>query len=461
MAKGWHDLLDERADAHIQELFELLRIPSVSTDSAHRQDVRDAASWVADRLRSAGVPVVDIVESRGHPAVIGEWLAGPARPTILVYGHFDVQPVDPVELWSTPPFEPTVRDGRVYARGAADMKGNLLTVIQGMEAIADANDGRLPVNMRFLFEGEEEIGSPILLQIVRENRTRLMADAVVSADGGLSGPDVPGVTVSLKGLGGCQVNLRTARTDLHSGAYGSIIPNAVQSLVQLAATFHDAGGKVLVEGFYDDVVDLTSAERDEIARLPDDDAELLATTGVERFWGEPGWSTRERRGARPTLDMNGIWGGFQGAGTKTVTPNEAHLKITCRIVANQEPEAVIDFVRAHVVAHCPPGASVEVIALPGSARPYSLDRDNLVHGAVTDVLRELFHTEPLIERSGGTVPATGLFRTELGLETATMGWAQPDAQIHAPNEWYVLADHLRGRAGFAALIERLANSTIR
>lgn len=451
----WRTRLDQRQEEHLTELVDLLSVPSVSTDPERRHDVRRAATIVADRLRRAGVPDVLIAESAGHPAVIGQWLVDEAQPTILIYGHYDVQPAEPLELWETDAFEPAVRDGKLYARGSADMKGNLLTAIQGVEATVATNGGLPPINVKFIFEGEEEIGSPNLRAIVREHRDQLMADAVVSADGGQHGPGLPSQSVALKGLGGCQVNLTTARSELHSGMYGATVPNAVQSLVQLAATFHDAAGRVTVDGFYDKVKDLTPEERAEIAAVPFDEAELKREVGLDELWGEVGWTPRERQWGRPTLDMNGIWGGFQGDGVKTVTPREAHLKITCRLVPDQDPVEVVEQIRRHVNAHRPPGATIEVVSLPGSAKPFVLDRSNPVHLAIGDVLRNLFGKEPLVVRTGGTVPATGIFKDELGIDTATLGWSMPGSGAHAPNEWYRIEDFFLGRVGYAALIDRL------
>jgi len=454
----WKALLVEREDEHLNELMELLRIPSVSTDPARGGDVKAAADVVRRRLLRAGVPTVDIVQTPLHPVVIGEWLAGHDKPTVLVYGHYDVQPEAPVDLWETPAFEPTVRDGKLYARGASDMKGNLLTAIQGVEAIAEANGGQPPINVKFIFEGEEEIGSPNLRDVVRDNKERLAADAVLSADGGQFAFDTPSLTVSLKGLGGCQVNLRTANTDLHSGMFGAKVPNAVQSLVQLAATFHDRSGRIAIEGFYDNIVDLTEQERAEIALVAEDDDALKTTLGIDSLWGETGWTAREREWGRPTLDMNGIWGGFQGDGIKTVTPCEAHLKITCRLVPNQTPEDVVGRIRAHVDKNRPPGSTAEVVPVPGSATPFAIDRDNPVHKAAAVVLTELFGKPPVITRSGGTIPATGIFQDELGIDTVNYAWAMPGSGAHAPNEWYRIEDFFRGRVGYAALIDYLGDN---
>jgi len=451
----WKDDLAARESEHLAELVELLRMPSVSTEPVHANDVKHTAEWVAARLRKAGVPEVVIAGSKGHPAVLGRWHVADDQPTILIYGHYDVQPVEPLELWEASPFEATVKDGVIVARGSSDMKGNLLTAVQGVEAVARANGGQPPINVSFILEGEEEIGSPHFRDILREHKDFLAADAVISADGSQFSEDTPSLSVSLKGLGGVQVNLTTANTDLHSGSYGAWVPNAVQSLVQLAATFHDKDGRVQVAGFYDKVRELTPEERAEVALLPIDEDEAKRNLDVDALWGEAGFSPRERQWTRPTLDLNGIWGGFQGEGVKTVTPRQAHLKITCRLVADQDPAEIVELIRAHVEANRPPGAKVEVVPLPGSARPYAVDRAHPVFGAVRDVLTELYGKEPVIVRTGGTVPATGIFQDELGVETITLGWGLPDSKAHAPNEWYRVVDYNRGRVGYAMLLERL------
>lgn len=453
---SWRDDLKQSADAHLDELKELLRIPSVSTDPARQLDVRRAAEWIARRLTTAGVPDVQITSNEGHPAVIGRWVVDDELPTVLIYGHYDVQPEEPVELWTTPPFEPTIEGDILYARGSSDMKGNLLTAVQGVEACARNHGGQPPVNVKFVFEGEEEIGSPHFAQILREHHDFLKADAVVSADGAQLGQDTPSLSVSLKGMKPCQINLRTATTDLHSGSFGAWVPNAVQSLVQLAATFHDENGRVMVDGFYDRVRGLTDDERAEIAAVGMDEVAEAEKLGVSSLWGEAGYTARERQWARPTLDMNGIWGGFQGEGTKTVTPCEAHLKVSCRLVPDQDPNEIVNMIRAHCEKHCPPGTTIEVVPADGAARPYVINRSDPIFGAVKDVLTELYGKEPLITRNGGTVPATGIFQDEFGVETLAMAWAAPDSRAHAPNEWYSVSAYLLGREAYAMLLERLA-----
>jgi acetylornithine deacetylase/succinyl-diaminopimelate desuccinylase-like protein len=373
---------------------------------------------------------------------------------VLVYGHFDVQPVDPLNLWESAPFDPQIRDGSIYARGVADMKTNLLTLIQAVEALAKT-DGQPPVNLTFLFEGEEEIGSPNLPKVVAAERERLACDVALSADGGMAGSDQPALLVGLKGICAVQVDLRTGSTDLHSGSYGAAVPNAVQTLVQLAKTFHTEDGRVAVEGFYDAVRELTPEERAEIAAIPYDEAEFKDEAGVSTLWGEPGYSVLERRWARPTLDFNGIWGGFEGEGTKTVTPCEAHLKITCRLVVDQEPKDIVALLQRHVEKHCPPGVTAKVAVQETGARPYAIRRDNKAFEVAGKVMAEIYGTEPWIVRSGGSVPITEVFQRELGVDTVTIGFGLPGSRVHAPNEWFHVGDFDRAREVYAAYFAAL------
>jgi acetylornithine deacetylase/succinyl-diaminopimelate desuccinylase-like protein len=338
------------------------------------------------------------------------------------------------------------------------MKANLLTLVQAVEALATTH-GHPPVNLTFLFEGEEEIGSPNLPAVIRAHRDRLKADIALSADGGMSGPDTPSLTVALKGIMSCQVDLRTSSTDLHSGSYGAAVPNAVQSLVRLAATFHDVTDRVAVAGFYDDVIPMNDTDREELAAVPFNEEEFRAEAGVDALWGESGFTPLERRWTRPTLDFNGIWGGFQGDGTKTVTPAEAHLKITCRLVPDQDPEQILRLIERHIEQHTPPGATVTVRGAAGSARPYSVDRNTPALATARTVLREIYGKDPLIVRAGGTVPITEVFKRELGIDTVTLGWGQPGSRAHAPNEWYRVADFAIARRTFAHFFESLAGDS--
>lgn len=454
----WVHYLAEQADRFDRELFEFLRIPSISTSPDHARAVRQAAEWTATRLQRAGVPEIELIETVLHPVVYGRWEIDPDKPTLLLYGHYDVQPPEPLDLWDTPPFEPTVREGRLYARGSADMKTDLLAMIQAIEAFTETTGGP-PVNLIILFEGEEEIGSPNLPSIVRQRKASLATDAILSGDGGMHGPDTPSLSVGFKGLAGCQINLRTGSTDLHSGSYGAAVPNAIRCLVTLAASFHNADGSVAVSGFYDDVRPLTEADREELARVPVDEQQFQQEAGAYALAGEEGYTLLERRWTRPTLDMNGIWGGFTGEGAKTVTPCEAHLKITCRLVPDQDPDRIIELIQQHVEEHTPTGARATVEPLPGKARPFVLERSNPALQTAVRVLEEIYGKEPIFVRSGGTVPITEVFTRELGVGTVTIGFSMPGSRAHAPNEWFRMDDLPTARRAYAAFYEALGSPT--
>lgn len=443
-------------EAHLAAFVDWLRIPSISALTEYSAEVERGAEWVATALRQAGVPEVAVLPTRGWPAVIGRWHVADDRPTVLIYGHYDVQPADPLELWTSPPFEPAIRDGKMYARGAADMKGNYLAVIQAIAAFA-ATAGQPPLNVSFICEGEEEIGSPSLPAFLQAERERLACDVILSADGGMTGPDTPSLTVALRGLASCQIDLRTGGTDLHSGQFGAIVPNAARELAKLLASLHDDQGRVAVAGFYNDVRDLTVEDRAEIAAVPIDEEMLLTQSGTYALIGEAGYSVLERRWARPTLDLNGSWSGFQGEGSKTVTPCQAHAKITCRLVPDQDPARILDCIERHVASHLPPGVEATVHRFPGSAWPFSLRRDHPALQAAKQTLRDAYGREPLIVRSGGTVPATSLFQEELGADTVTLAFMLPDSRAHAPDEWFRLSDFRlapRVYAAFLAAVSR-------
>jgi acetylornithine deacetylase/succinyl-diaminopimelate desuccinylase-like protein len=446
--------LEEHDARHLEELKEFLRIPSVSSLPEHRDDVRHAAEWVADRLRELGAQGVELLPTGGNPVVYGEWPAPEGAPTALLYGHYDVQPPDPLDLWESPPFEPTVRDGKLYARGAADDKGNMFAPLKAIEALV-ATQGRVPIGLKCLFEGEEEVGSPSLPGFVRDNAARLKADFALSADGGMWGLDTPSLTLGSKGVAACQLDLRTANTDLHSGQYGAAVPNAVEALARLVTTMHDDAGRVTVPGFYDAVRELSAEERAQIAQVPFDEEEYRGRLGLEALWGEPGYTVLERAWARPTLDLNGIWGGFTGEGLKTVTPCEAHAKITCRLVPTQDPDRIRALLRAHVERHRPPGVRVSLGDRTGGAKPYLIPADHWGNRAAAAVLKELYGREPLHVRSGGTVPVMDLFKTTLGAETVGFGFGQDDEHFHAPDEFMRLANFERGLRGYCMLFQHL------
>lgn len=449
------DYARSERDRFLGELLDFLRIPSVSALSAHREDLAAAARWVADRLREAGVPHVSILPTRGQPVVLGEWLVDPSRPTVIVYGHYDVQPVDPLDLWESPPFEPEVRDGRIFARGASDDKGGLYVAIKALEAWA-RTAGAPPLNVKVLVEGEEEVGSPNLQAFLEEHRARLRADLAVSADGGQLGPDRPSLVLGSRGLCACQLEVRGPATDLHSGSFGGLVPNPIHALVELLASMHLPGGAVGIEGFYDEVRPLSPAERAEIARVPFDEEAERARTGVRAWSGESDYSPLERLWARPTLEVNGIWGGFTGEGTKTVIPAVARAKLSCRLVPDQEPQRILDRIEAHVQRHLPPGVTARVTRFPGSARAYAMPHDHPSLAVAGRVLEELYGVEPVKVRMGATVPVAEQFRSVLGIWFLYFAFGEPDNNIHAPNEFFRLDTFQRGIEGYCRLLEALA-----
>ena len=446
--------LQENEPRYTDELLDFLRIPSVSALPERADDVRRAAQWVADRLTAAGLDNIQILPTGGHPVVYADWLHALDRPTIMIYGHFDVQPVDPLTLWSSPPFEPVIRDDRVYARGASDDKGNMLIPILAVEALLQT-EGTLPVNIKFFLEGQEEIGSPQLPAFITERRDLLACDLVVSADGGQYDETHPALLVSSKGLGGVQIDVRGARTDLHSGVYGGAVANPIHALIHIIDSMRDSEGKILVEGFYDKVAPLSAEDRAAIAAVPFDEAALRGQVGVDALVAEPGYTPQEHMSARPTLEVNGIWGGFQGEGTKTVLPAEAHAKITCRLVPDQDPATIRDLLAAHVARHAPPGVTVAVQPLPGAARPYYIPADHWGSRAAATVLTKVYGVEPYQGRTGGSIPVCELFLDTLGVYTVGFAFGLRDEQVHAPDEFFRLGNFRRGQGAYARLLHEL------
>jgi len=427
--------LRTQQDKALGELIEFASIPSVSTDPAHANDVRAAASWVATRLESAGPFTVRTLPTAGNPVVYAEWLGAPGKPTVLVYGHYDVQPADPLEKWQSPPFAPNVRDGRLYARGVSDDKGPMLIPILVAEAFFKAA-GALPVNVKCLFEGEEEVGSPSLDAFIGDNTAMLASDVVLSADGAMWRIDEPSLTVASRGLAGLELTVTAASKDLHSGRHGGAVANPLHAMARLIATLHDDDGRVAVAGFYDRVRELTPAERAEIAALPFNEASYLAQVGAPATFGEPGYTTLERLWARPTLEVNGMWGGYEGPGSKTVIPGEAHAKITCRLVPDQDPAEVVALVTRHLEAHVPPGTRLVIAPGDHGARAARVDADHFALRAAGEALREVYGVRPLIVRMGGTVPISELFQRHMGVETVFFSFSTADEDYHAPNEFF-------------------------
>ncbi|MBS1716989.1 MAG: dipeptidase [Armatimonadetes bacterium] len=451
----WREVLKENRQRYLDEMVELLRIPSVSASDDHIDDVKRAAQWVADRLKKGGFENVEICPTGVHDAVYADWMHAPGMPTVLIYGHFDVQPADPLELWDSPPFEPVIKDGRIYARGTADMKSNLILCLTGVEALLQS-EGKLPVNVKFLFEGQEEIGSRDLPAFVAANREKLACDIVLTPDGIQWNEEQPCLCMGFKGLCAMEVEVETAGMDMHSGLYGGAVPNAAHALVQLLGSLRDAEGNILVEGFYDSVRPLTAGEREKINEVPFDADTYKREIGVTALVGEPGYSTYERAWARPTLDVNGLWGGYSGGGVKTVIPAKAGAKITCRLVANQVPEKIVDCIEAHMKKHCPAGATLRFKRFGASANPYEMPSDNVGVQAVAEVLTEVYGRAPYFVKMGGSLPITDMFRQELGAYTVDVGFALDDERMHSPNEFMRLGDFDRGQVVYVKMLERLA-----
>ena len=450
----WHEYLDREQPRFRDELIDFLGIPSVSALLDHADDVRDAGVWVAQRLETAGAEGVEILETGGHPVVTGHWLHGGDAPSVLVYGHFDVQPVDPVEEWSAPPFEPVVRDGRVFARGASDDKGNMFVPLVAFEAMVQTG-GPMP-NLKFLFEGQEEIGSPQLPAFLARERDRFACDVVVSADGGQWSETQPNLLVGLKGLAASEIHVQGPNQDLHSGMHGGALQNPIHALARILASLRADDGRIAVAGFYDDVVPLSDEDRERIAEIPQDDERYMRRLDIDAVFGEPGYTTRERMWARPTLEINGIWGGFQGDGTKTVIPREAHAKITCRLVTDQGPVRINQLLAAHVERYCPSGVRVEHRALESMAYPYLMPRDHWANGVAAGVLREIYGCEPYYTRMGGSIPVCSLFKKELCADTVVFAFGLPDERFHAPDEFFRFESFEKGQGAWCRLLEELA-----
>jgi len=441
--------LDGRHERMLGQLLDFLRIPSVSTDPARRPDIDAAARWVAARLAEAGPFGVEVMETAGHPVVYAEWLGAPGRPTLLVYGHYDVQPPDPLDEWRSPPFAPEIREGRIYARGVSDDKGPMFIPIKVAEAFF-AIDASLPVNLKFLIEGEEEIGSPHLEEFVAAHAERLRADYALSADGAMWRIDEPSLTAGSRGLVALDVEVRGPRTDLHSGRHGGAVRNPLHALAALVAGLHRADGTVAVDGFYDAVRAASDEERRDMAALPFDEDGYRAAVGVPELYGERGYNTLERQWVRPTLEVNGLYGGYQGAGSKTVIPAVAHAKISCRLVPDQAPADVLRLVTRHLEGHAPAGVTVRVTPRPGGAPAYRIDPEHPGLRVAHQVLRELYGTKPATVLMGGTLPVSEMFRRVLGIDTVYFSFSTADEDFHAPNEFFRLSRFHDGLAAWAA-----------
>ena len=447
------DWLRANRARHLEELFDLLRIPSVSTSPAHRADVLRCAEHVRDRVAELGL-TARVMPTDGYPVVYGEWLGAPGAPTVLIYGHYDVQPAEPLELWRSPPFEPTLEDGtRIVARGATDDKGQFYCYLKGIEAHMRVR-GALPCNVRVIIEGEEEIGSPNLRPFLERHRELLQADAILVSDTSMHGPDQPSIMYALRGLAYLEVTVRGPSHDLHSGLYGGAVPNPIHALAGMLAALHDADGRVCVPGFHDRVRSLSDAERAEMAALAGDEQAFCAEVGIPFSTGEAGYNHLERTTARPTLECNGIWGGWTGDGAKTVLPSLAHAKISCRLVADQDPDEITSLVADHLRRIAPPGVEVDVRPHHGG-RPYTASREGVAVQAAGRALEHVWGRPPVFTRGGGSIPIVADFRDVLGLDTVLVGFGLTDDRLHSPNEKFELRNYEQGIRTTCRLLEEL------
>jgi acetylornithine deacetylase/succinyl-diaminopimelate desuccinylase-like protein len=448
-----HDYIESNRARFRDELFEFLRIPSVSAASERKPDVRRAAEWLQEKMTAAGLDTA-LHETPGHPVLLGEWRgAGESAPTVLIYGHYDVQPAEPLDLWTTPAFEPTVRDGRIYARGSVDDKGQLYLHVKAVEAHLKAN-GKLPVNVIVLAEGEEEVGSEHLMPFVEQHAKRLEADAVVISDTSMHAPGIPTIGASLRGLAYFEIQVRGPKGDLHSGSYGGSVMNPATALARIITSFHDDDGHIQIAGFYDDV----RAEPEyveQIRKLPFDEEEYRQEVGVTELFGERGYTTLERVWVRPTCEVNGLLSGYTGEGSKTVLPAFAMAKVSCRLVPDQDPEKTRQLLERHVRKVAPPGVTVQVITMHGG-KPWRAKLEGKLYEAAARALRGAFGRDVVYAGQGGSIPIVPEFERVLGAPVLLMGFGLPGENAHAPNEWMSIENFEKGTVASAQLLDELA-----
>ncbi len=442
-----NDYISENKDRFLNELLDLLRIPSVSADSKFKDDVRKAADFIKEKLISAGADEVEICETGGHPIVYGEKMVGADLPTVLVYGHYDVQPADPYELWDSPPFEPVIKEtelhpqGAIFARGACDDKGQMYMHIKAFETMM-ATDS-LACNIKFIIEGEEEVGSDNLDTFIENNKEKLKCDVVLVSDTGIIANDVPSITVGLRGLSYVEVEVTGPNRDLHSGLYGGAVPNPINILSEMIASLKDENQRINIPGFYNDVVELTAEERAALAKAPFDVEDFKASIGLSDVEGENGYSSMERTSIRPTLDVNGIWGGYTGEGAKTVIASKAHAKISMRLVPNQDPDKITKLFEEHFKSIAPESVSVKVTPHHGG-QPAVTPTDSPAYLAAAKAMEASFGKEPVPFRGGGSIPIVSLFEQILNTKTVLMGFGLDSDAIHSPNEHYGLFNYFKG-----------------
>lgn len=435
------EYVNDNKQRFLDELFELLRYPSVSADPKYKEDVLKTADYVAAKLKEAGAENVEVCPTAGYPIVYGEKIIDPSKPTVLVYGHYDVQPPDPLELWETPPFEPTIRDGKIFARGACDDKGQFYMHVKAFELMMKTNS--LPCNVKFMIEGEEEVGSNNLGIFVTQNKERLKSDVVLISDTSMISMEHPSLETGLRGLSYLEVEVVGPNRDLHSGVYGGAVANPATILAKMIASLHDENNHIKIPGFYDDVLALSQEERDDLNKAPFDENEYKADLGVDELWGEKGYTTLERTGTRPTLEVNGIWGGYIGEGAKTVLPSKANAKISMRLVPNQQSDKITKLFTEHFEKMAPKYVKVKVTAHHGG-EPVVTPTDSVAYRAARKAIAESFGKDPIPTRGGGSIPIVALFEKELGIKTVLMGFGLDSDNLHSPNEKYDIANYYKG-----------------
>ena len=448
------DFINVNRDRYVEELKEYLAIPSISALPEHAGDVRRCAEWTADALRRAGLQNVRLIETPGNPVVYGDWLGAPGAPTVLFYGHYDVQPVDPGELWTSPPFEATVRAGEISARGAADDKGQVFMHIKAVEAHL-TKTGTLPINIRFFIEGEEEVGSVHLDEFVRTHKSDLAADVVVISDSPMFDRGIPSICYGLRGLAYFQIDLRGTKSDLHSGSFGGAVANPGFVLAQILSQMKDRSGRIRIPGFYDDVVPLSDAERAEWKKLPFNETKYRKELGAPKLFGETGYSTLERVWARPTFEVNGLLSGFTGEGAKTVLPATAMAKVSMRLVPNQHPDTIADLFEAYLRDTCPKTVELKLSRMHGG-KPWMTEFDNKFVRAAGRAIERGFGQAPVFNREGGSIPVVSTFQEELGVPSVLFGVGLPDENAHAPDEKLDLGNFHNGIIAAAYLYSELA-----
>ncbi|HMF71973.1 MAG TPA: dipeptidase [Flavitalea sp.] len=439
--QAWKDYQQKNKDKFLEELLNLLRIPSISARSENKADMKNCAEAVKKQLLAAGADKVEIYETAGHPVVYGEKITDPSKPTVLVYGHYDVQPADPLELWQSGPFEPIIKDGKIYARGACDDKGQFYMHIKALETMVQTDS--LFTNIKFLIEGEEEVGSPNLAKFVSSNKDLLKADVVLISDTAMISLDTPSIDIGVRGLSYIEVEVTGPNRDLHSGVYGGAVANPITMLAKMIASCHDENNHITIPGFYDDVVESPAEERTLMSKAPYSESEYKKDLGVKTLWGEKGYTTNERTGIRPTLELNGIWGGYTGEGAKTVLPSKATAKISARLVPNQSSTVITEKLLNYFKEIAPPGVTVKAEEHHGG-EPYMTPVDSKAYQAAAKAIEATFNKKPIPVRGGGSIPICALFEKELGVKIVFMGFGLDSDNLHSPNEKFNLENYYKG-----------------